>query len=319
MNTFKNRQGSGSQGTGKPQCQTCDKYHFGICRYKGKLKCGKYNRFGHTAYDYDNNKQVANYEKEEDVTTSTMFYACHSASITQGRSLWFVDNACNNHMTFQESLLLNLHSSITCKLKMGTGNLEQATRKGTLIVDTKHGKRYINEVLLVPGLNENLLSVGQMMEHGYYVLFGGNMAVIFNDCNLENVVAKVIMAGNKCFSLSLESITSVARNASIEEESWSCHKRLCHLNFGNLKRMQKEGMVLGLPKLSEKNEVCEGCISGKMHRELFDKEKVWRASYPLELVHTYVCGPMKNEPIGGNMYFIIFIDGFLGMFGCTFS
>ncbi|KAB2626788.1 retrovirus-related Pol polyprotein from transposon TNT 1-94 [Pyrus ussuriensis x Pyrus communis] len=237
-----------------------------------------------------------------------MFYACHSASIIQDRSLWFMDNAYSNHMTFQESLLLNLDSSVTCKVKMGTGNLEQATRKGTLIVDTKHGKRYINEVMLVLGLNENLLSVGQMMEHGYYVLFGGNMAVIFDDFNLENVVAKVIMVGNKCFPLSLKSITFVARKASIEEESWSFHKRLCHLNIGNLKRMQREGM----------KEVCEGYVSGKMHRELFNKEKVLRVSYPLELVHIDVCGPMKNEPIGGNRYFIIFIDDFLGIYWVYF-
>lgn len=76
---------------------------------------------------------------------------------------------------------------------MGTGNLVQTTGKRTLIVETKHGKRYVNEVLLVPGLDENLLSVGQMIKHGYYVIFGGNMAMIFYDNNLENVTARVVM------------------------------------------------------------------------------------------------------------------------------
>ncbi|CAL8115631.1 unnamed protein product [Prunus armeniaca] len=94
---------------------------------------------------------------------------------------------------------------------MGTGDLLQATGKGTLVVETQRGKRYINEVLLVPGLDENLLSVDQMMEHGYYVLFGGNMAVIFDDSSLNNVVAKVVMGGNQCFPLSLKSITLAAR------------------------------------------------------------------------------------------------------------
>ncbi|XP_050131467.1 uncharacterized protein LOC126607786 [Malus sylvestris] len=211
-----NKQGSNSQSGVKPQCQVCEKYHFGVCRYKGKAKCGKCNRFGHMAKDCDNNRQVANCAKEEDVTTGTMFYACHSASIEQDKSVWFVDSACSNHMTSQEFLLLNLDRSVTCRVKMGTGDLVQATGKGTLVVNTKHGKRYINEVLLVPGLDENLLSVGQMMEHGYYVLFGGNMAVIFDDSNLENVVAKVVMTGNRCFPLSLESINPVARKASIE-------------------------------------------------------------------------------------------------------
>ncbi|BBN69024.1 multidrug resistance-associated protein 9, partial [Prunus dulcis] len=43
---------------------------------------------------------------------------------------------------------------------------------------TKLGKKHIQEVMLVPGLEENLLSVGQMMEHGYYLVFGGNMLTI---------------------------------------------------------------------------------------------------------------------------------------------
>ncbi|CAN6711956.1 unnamed protein product [Malus baccata var. baccata] len=97
--TFQSKQGSSSQGTMKPQCQTCDKYHFGICRYKGKPKCGKCGRFGHTAKDCNNDKQVANYAKEEGVTNDTMFYACHSATTSQDRSVWFVDSACSNHMT----------------------------------------------------------------------------------------------------------------------------------------------------------------------------------------------------------------------------
>ena len=107
-NMFQGRQGSSSQGTVKPQCQTCGKYHFGICRYKGKPKCGKCGKFGHATRDCDHDKQVANYAKEEDIPTGAMFYACHSASIAQDRSVWFVDSACSNHMTSQESLLLNL-------------------------------------------------------------------------------------------------------------------------------------------------------------------------------------------------------------------
>lgn len=82
---------------------------------------------------------------------------------------------------------------------MGTGDLVQATGKETLVFATKKGKRYINEVLLVLGLDENLLGVGQMMEHGYYVLFEGNATWICDDSNLDNVVAKVIMTDTCVF------------------------------------------------------------------------------------------------------------------------
>ena len=87
-------------------------------------------------------------------------------------------------------------------------------------METQHRKRYINKVLLVLGLDENLLSVGQMMEHGYYILFGGNKAVIFDDENLNNVVAVMIMGGNRCFPLSFKSMTPTTRKASVIEDSW---------------------------------------------------------------------------------------------------
>nr|TKR79525.1 hypothetical protein D5086_0000271590 [Populus alba] len=129
---------------------------------------------------------------------------------------------------------------------MGSRDLMQATGKDTLIVETQHGKRYIKEVLLVPRLDENLLSAGQMMEHGYYILFGDNKAVIFDDESLNNVIAIVIMGGNRCFPLSLESITPAARKALVTEDSWIWHSRLGHLNFASMKKMQQKEMEVKL-------------------------------------------------------------------------
>lgn len=200
-----------------------------------------------------------------------MFYACHAASIVD-EDVWFMDSACSNHMTSQESKLINIDRSVTCKVKMGSGDLVQAAGKGTLVVDTKHGVRHIQEVLLVPGLDENLLSVGQMMEHGYYILFGGNKAIIFDDETLTNVVAKVIMKGNKCFPLTLESVMSAARKASISEGVWIWHRRYGHLNFESMKKMQQMEIVTGLPKVMNVDAVCEGCVLGKHKRQPFDKD-----------------------------------------------
>jgi hypothetical protein len=72
-----------SQASVKLLCQVCQKQHFGLCRHKGKPRCGRCNRFGHIAKDCESHshKQLANYAKEERVSTGTMFYACHSASL----------------------------------------------------------------------------------------------------------------------------------------------------------------------------------------------------------------------------------------------
>jgi hypothetical protein len=65
--------------------------------------------------------------------------------------------------------------------------------------------------------------------------------------------------------------------------------------------------------LTEVEDVCAGCASGKHHREKFNKKQAWRANYPLELIHTDLCGPMQNESVGGNIYFITFIDDYSRM------
>ena len=48
------------------------------------------------------------------------------------------------------------------------------------------------------------------------------------------------------------------------------HETLGHLNYG---KMQVSKMVVGLPHISSSKGVCEGCVLGKHHREVFDKGK----------------------------------------------
>ncbi|VVA36580.1 PREDICTED: Retrovirus-related Pol poly from transposon, partial [Prunus dulcis] len=93
---------------------------------------------------------------------ATMFYACHSATIGKNMNMWYVDSACSNHMTSHESLLVNIDKNVKCRVKMGTGDLVQSTCKGTLVIEMQGVTIYIKEVMIVPGLDENLLSVGQM-------------------------------------------------------------------------------------------------------------------------------------------------------------
>lgn len=61
-----------------------------------------------------------------------------------------------------------------------------AVGRGTLVIETKKGKRYIREVIiLVPRLDENLLSRGQMIEYMYFLLFGDSMLEICDDVTVQ--------------------------------------------------------------------------------------------------------------------------------------
>ncbi|XP_068313697.1 uncharacterized protein [Pyrus communis] len=105
----------------------------------------------------------ANQVEEE----ANVFYA-FNAKVEKNNEVWYVDSGCSNHTTAHESLLIDIDTNFTGKAKMGNGNIVKATGKGTLVINTKKGRRCIREMMLMPGPDENLLSVGQMMEHGYF-------------------------------------------------------------------------------------------------------------------------------------------------------
>ncbi|CAL2248476.1 unnamed protein product [Prunus armeniaca] len=96
------------------------------------------------------------------------------------------------------------NQNVKCRVKMGTGDLIQSTGKDTLVIEMQGVTRYIKEVMIVPGLDENLLSVGQMVEHGYWLVFGDNVVDIYEDRQMQDLIASVPMKGNRCFPLSLE-------------------------------------------------------------------------------------------------------------------
>ncbi|KAI5342232.1 hypothetical protein L3X38_010107 [Prunus dulcis] len=293
----------------KMACKHCDKLHYGKCWFEGKPKCHGCGKFGHMIRECNGNKNAhkVNYANQVE-ETGTLFYMCNAATDVKKNHSWYIDSGCSNHMTGNEGLLVDIQRNLNSKVKMGTGEVVPVAGKGTLVIKTKLGKKHIQEVMLVPGLEENLLSVGQMMEHGYYLVFGGNMVNVYDDQSLGNLIVRVQMTNNRCFPLTMMPANELALRASVSHCLQTWHKRLGHLNERSLKLLENQGMVHGLPHLEQVSVVCEGCMLGKQHRDSFPLESTWRASHPLELVHTDICGPMKTDSISGNKYFLLFTD-----------
>ena len=58
------------------------------------------------------------------------------------------------------------------------------------------------------------------------------------------------------------------------------------------------------------DNTCESFIIRKHQRDNFPHAATYRVNEPLELVHTDLCGPMQEQSLGGNFYFLKFIDDF---------
>lgn len=69
-------------------------------------------------------------------------------------------------------------------------------------------------------------------------------------------------------------------------------------------------MVMRLPLINMPTEICEECMQAKQHRGNFSKYTGYITKCHLEVVYLDICGPMKEDSIGGNMYFVTSIDDF---------
>ncbi|KAK3003186.1 hypothetical protein RJ639_018084 [Escallonia herrerae] len=135
---------------------------------------------------------------------------------------------------------------------MGNGYLVNAKGKGTVAIQAKEATKYIRDVLLVPNLEENLLSVGQLVEHGYMVHFEDNGCKIYDKSDGKKVIANVKMEKSRNFPISLHYPKYNALKVEVKNESWLWHKRYGHLNFQSLRSLQQKEMVYGLRKLNQR-------------------------------------------------------------------
>lgn len=72
-------------------------------------------------------------------------------------------------------------------------------------------------------------------------------------------------------------------------------------------RLAKVSLLRPLNKLSL--SMCEPCSMGKASSKPFSK--ALKAFYPLELVHSNICGPMNIKAQHDAIYFFFFIDDYL--------
>ena len=172
----------------------------------------------------------------------------------------------------------------------------------------------VYDVLHVPKLHTNLLSVSKLVSRGLKVHFDNMRCVVkaqdgkvlvmtSMEANLYQVELKNVN-GAEVRSLALTSANGDAL------ELW--HKRLGHLNAKSVKALENmvSGMNLGKTTSNVLPLACEGCVEGKQARQPFPTDGGTRASKILELVHSDVCGPMKTLSMGGARYFLTFIDDF---------
>ncbi|KAK4407355.1 hypothetical protein Sango_0316500 [Sesamum angolense] len=127
---------------------------------------------------------------EENNSSDQLFYTCNSVAET-GEATWYIDSAASNHMTYNKGAFQTLDESFKTNVKLGDNHIVKVEGKGSVVINTKKGTRIINDVMYIPNLRTNLFSVGQMMEKGYTLHFGGDSCTIYDNKDKTLKIAEV--------------------------------------------------------------------------------------------------------------------------------
>jgi hypothetical protein len=123
------------------------------------------------------------------------------------------------------------------------------------------------------------------------------------DSNIEN--AKVIGTHEgRLYRLLERNDEALVHDEVNPNELW--HRRYDHINYQALPFIKN--IVEGIQELQYTNEgICKGCALGKNVKKPFSSSNN-RSKEILDLIHSYVFGPMLVKYLGGSLYYVIFID-----------
>ena len=171
--------------------------------------------------------------------------------------LWYLNSGCSRHMIGDQSLFKVFESKKGGNVTFGDGSKSQIKGKGIISLP---GLPDIANVLYVEGLKVNLLSISQICDQDFIVLFSKGKCLVMDEsgkklingvCTLDNCYKLVPDANIVCNNIRLPN-----------EDLW--HQRMGHASYKHLSIVSKHESVLEIPKFNRvSNVVCGPCQLGK--------------------------------------------------------
>lgn len=228
---------------------------------------------------------------------------CSSTHESTSDCSWVLDSGASRHMTSEKSLYSSMQP-LQEPIIVKVGNNAKCPAEGTgsvSFVDSNGTVKKLSNVLYVPQIKRNLISVAAITDLGHEVSFNKAGAKILDSSG--NIVGAGVRRNN-LYELSALTATAGVGTSKL----W--HERFGHIGLAVLKEMHQKGMVAHLPAISEMKDTCAACMMGKQQRKAFPQESKNRAKAPLELVHADLCGKMPTQALGGSSYFMLIVDDY---------
>ncbi|GJZ23157.1 retrovirus-related pol polyprotein from transposon TNT 1-94 [Tanacetum coccineum] len=267
--------------------------------YRPNVDCYNCGKHGHYAKDCRSPKRTeekTNLVTEPQVEESGILLMAHEEQISEVDTMWYLDSGASNHMSGQKDLFVEMTEVVQGHVSFGDASKIDVKGRGKIRFFQNGKESTIEDVYYVPAMKSNILSLGQLMEKGYWVLMKNGKMLLKNKEGV--IIALVKMCKNRTFKLNLNSVGGKCLKADLSDEESVWHLRFGHLHFSGLKELTRKGMVHGLPNLAYDGRFCESCIFGKQTRSSFPRKATYEAKGLLELIHSDLCGPFSPVSFG---------------------
>lgn len=232
---------------------------------------------------------------------------------TKSENTWIFDSAASHHFCKDLDSFNDFNPVVGEQLAVAVDGVNFPI-EGCGVVKLKFGKRtlVLDDVMYSPKLRRNLISGSRLDQEGI-TYKGGNSKVQVFDGESLLFTARL----HKGIYYSYPKVTEVGKTqgkvASSSQvlgdmEIW--HKRLGHVSPSILEKTSRKDGVKGLPVLKGRKFFCEPCKLNKQRRVSFKPSTEIRSSFPLDLLHMDVWGPVRVTGNKGEKYYLSITDDF---------
>eukprot|EP00253_Pinus_taeda_P006779 PITA_06779 len=178
----------------------------------------------------------------------------------------------------------------------GVGNVTLQLNQGNTI--------HLQEVLYVPDLKKNLVSISAIEDKGFKVAFIDGKVRVWKR-NFKEAFTLGSRVDN-LYQVGGNPLGAMSCDTCLQSELW--HRRFAHIHYKALPDARK--MVTGMLEFKVEHEgVCQGCVEGKHTRGPFPSSDSKTVDI-LQLVHFDLFGMLLVTSLGGYLYYAIFVDDF---------
>lgn len=222
-----------------------------------------------------------------------------------------VDSGCSRHSFADRSVFITYEKVYSRPIKGIGGSQVQPLGRGSIALDCSvNGKRVeitLSNVLHVPDMGVNLLSVGKLLD--------ADIAVAFHKAGCSLTKDDLVLTGTRnrdLFFLDLwNSPNSALAAYSVPSDPihqlW--HARMGHLGQQNLNKLPSMAVGVDFTKDISEEYTCECCVMGRQKAVPHDSPTA-PGTQPGEFVYSDLVGPLSPTGFNGCRYFVTFKDDF---------